>query len=151
MATKFKVGEMVTVTRAAKSYEKNWNDSWVDGMNSTVGRTYRVEVVKADKCGGIRLSAGYWYPSFVLRNNLNSSERSFALSETIVAVVRNKKITVYREGTPLNKGTTLLRNLVKSLLDIQKMDYQQNLTGFLTIGCQRISLAKIWQIVNFVQ
>lgn len=67
----FKSGDKVRVLRCAGSYEKGWQDSWVDRMDLCVGKTLTVYSISD---GGVRckcdnISGGwstYNFPHFVL-------------------------------------------------------------------------------------
>ena len=63
---KFKKGDRVKVMRKAETFEKNWNNAWVDEMNISVGKT--LTVIKDEGTIGVRLNdeMSLSYPSFVL-------------------------------------------------------------------------------------
>ena len=69
-----KVGDKVKVKRKAKSHESGWNSSWVENMNSAVGRI-GVVTMDNEECGFILKFrpikfkvnlTGYTFPYFVL-------------------------------------------------------------------------------------
>lgn len=48
-----KNGDMVKVTRIAKSYENGWTNTWISSMNELVGNTYKIHNMNNDSAWGI--------------------------------------------------------------------------------------------------
>lgn len=62
----FEPGTWVRITRAAESDERGWNNSWTEGMDEFVGRTFQVESDNGNR--GVELNGCglYQFPRFVL-------------------------------------------------------------------------------------
>lgn len=60
-----KIGDTVKITRAARSYEHEWNNSWTGTMDCHIGITSQIHSMRST---GIQLTGGngYLYPYFVL-------------------------------------------------------------------------------------
>lgn len=63
-ATGVKVGDKVRVIRVIKGHEQNWNDTWGDYNNNTVGSIF--EISKIDEAGIRDKNNKYWHPYFCL-------------------------------------------------------------------------------------
>ena len=64
-ASGLKVGDTVKVLRKASSFENGWNNSWVDKMNSNIGRIDKIRSIGG--AAGIILESNIFnYPFFVL-------------------------------------------------------------------------------------
>ena len=61
------VGDMVKVTRIAKSHEEGWSTMWIDDMDNYVGKTCRVVDISER---GIQLvdDKNAYFPFFILSN-----------------------------------------------------------------------------------
>ena len=59
------VGDKVVVFRTAHNEENGWNNSWPSGMDSSVGKTLKVEHDYG--VSGFYMNDGYSYPYFVLK------------------------------------------------------------------------------------
>jgi len=65
-ASGLKVGDAVRVLRKASSHENGWDNSWVDSMNSNIGRIDKIRSI--DGASGIALESDIFkYPFFVLK------------------------------------------------------------------------------------
>lgn len=61
-----KVGDEVTVTRAAKSYENGWDNTWIAAMSKYVGMTLIIADDRPSKGFSLKGSS-YNFPYFVLQ------------------------------------------------------------------------------------
>lgn len=64
-----KVGDIVKVTRKAKSYELGWDEVWVPEMDLLVGKVFTVEIDEEERGFAIHAGENYYaLPCFVLEN-----------------------------------------------------------------------------------
>jgi hypothetical protein len=83
---KFKIGDKVKVTRAAKSRERGWINSWIKEMNLAVGQIGTVVSLHSDEARldvpGIKEK--YFYPLFVLEPVTEKpTEKTFKVGDRV--------------------------------------------------------------------
>ena len=49
VSTSLKSGDLVKITRAAKTHESGWGNAWVEGMNPAVGKIGKVVSVHGNE------------------------------------------------------------------------------------------------------
>jgi hypothetical protein len=95
---KFKVGDIVRVTRVAKTYEHDWQAGWVSIMDNSVNETF--EIVEDRNNLGYRLENSFLYPEFILELVGSKAEESMLdkwLRETKAKNLSLRKLGKYIE------------------------------------------------------
>lgn len=64
-ASGLKIGDMVKITRKAKSNEDGWDNNWDKGMDKYIGKEFVISF-DAHKHGFRLLNESYCYPYFIL-------------------------------------------------------------------------------------
>lgn len=84
-----KVGDEVTITRAAKTNERGWDNSWTRDMDKYIGKT---SIVTDIRNKGIRVKDfGFSYPYFVLtKTNKNNNMEKLEITKEAVLRAADK-------------------------------------------------------------
>jgi hypothetical protein len=74
-----RVGDVVTIMRKSESYEKGWQNHWIENMSNLIGK--KCVVTTDGFSSGFQLVdlkkeyGGYFFPYFVLSNRQKKLER----------------------------------------------------------------------------